>query len=469
MKKIVLFSILLLSSVLAGAQDYSSCYDGLEVPIKQVSPVQIADYSVSLTDFGGVGDGLTLNTEAFQKAISALRKQGGGWLYVPAGVYMTGPISLKSGIGLRLDRNAIIMATEDKAAFVKVEDGKPVPGRVRPLISASKCENVAITGEGIIDGNGAQWRPVKRSKTSDAEWSEFKYMGGKVNEDGSLWYAYDLKGRENIADDPEEQESMRADAVQFNDCKNVLVEGVTIQNSPRFHLHPTRCENLIIDEVTVRCPWNAQNGDAIDLSNCRVCLITRCTVDAGDDGICMKGGTGPSGVKYGPCEDILIQDNTVFHAHGGFVIGSDVSGGMKNIVVRRCRFSGTDVGLRFKSGIGRGGPTEGIRISDIVMTDIKDEAIIFECTYIDKKYNFKESDSGKPIAVEFAPDFKDIKISRVVCHNSKTAIRSVGVEGLRCVSDVHIEDCCFYYTKADFDIDTFSSLDISGCKFIKAW
>ena len=126
MKKIVLFSILLLASVLAGAQDYSSCYDRLEVPMKQVSPVQIADYSVSLTDFGGVGDGLTLNTEAFQKAISALRKQGGGWLYVPAGVYMTGPISLKSGIGLRLDRNAIIMATEDKAAFVKVEDGKPV-------------------------------------------------------------------------------------------------------------------------------------------------------------------------------------------------------------------------------------------------------------------------------------------------------------------------------------------------------
>ena len=96
MKKIVLFSILLLASVLAGAQDYSSCYDGLEVPMKQVSPVQIADYSVSLTDFGGVGDGLTLNTEAFQKAISALRKQGGGWLHVPAGVYMTGPISLKS-------------------------------------------------------------------------------------------------------------------------------------------------------------------------------------------------------------------------------------------------------------------------------------------------------------------------------------------------------------------------------------
>ena len=135
-----------------------------------------------------------------------------------------------------------------------------------------------------------------------------------------------------------------------------------------------------------------------------------------------------------PCEDILIQDNTVYHAHGGFVIGSDVSGGMKNIVVRRCTFSGTDTGLRFKSGIGRGGKTEGIRISDISMTDIKNEAIIFECTYIDKKYNYKEGSEQKNQKVEFAPDFQDIEITRVTSHNSKTAISAHGLEGLKCVT-----------------------------------
>ena len=220
--------------------------------------------------------------------------------------------------------------------------------------------------------------------------------------------------------------------------------------------------------MTVRCPWNAQNGDAIDISNCQRVLIVNNNIDAGDDGICMKGGSGEQGLKDGPCQDILIEDNTVYHAHGGFVIGSDVSGGMKNIVVRRCRFSGTDTGLRFKSGIGRGGRTENIFISDIVMSDITQQAIVFECTYVDRKYavNFTEEGEGMKEG-GFAPDFRDIHISRVVCHNVPTAIKSVGLDGLQCVRDIHISDCHFMYSGKSTDIDAHSDINIEQSDFTK--
>lgn len=148
------------------------------------------------------------------------------------------------------------------------------------------------------------------------------------------------------------------------------------------------------------------------------------TIDAGDDGICMKGGAGKKVEGDGPCENILIQDNTVYHAHGGFVIGSEFSNGMKNIVVRHNTFSGTDTGLRFKSGIGRGGKCQNIYVSDIMMSDIKGEAIIFECTYADKKYSVSD-DKDKTVVpqnAEYVPEWSDIHISNVVCRGAKTAV-----------------------------------------------
>ena len=185
----------------------------------------------------------------------------------------------------------------------------------------------------------------------------------------------------------------------------------------------------------------------------------------------QKGGAGEQGVKYGPCENILIENNAVFHAHGGFVIGSEYSGGMKNIVVRNNRFSGTDTGLRFKSGIGRGEKTEGIYISDIYMTDIKDEAVVFECTYMDKKYSVKD-DSGDGTAVvpkdaPFVPEFRDIHISNVVCRNVKTAVAVTGLPGLECVHDVTIENSTFYYTKKDKEIKDNPEITITNTEFVE--
>ena len=469
MKKAIMMCLaLMLTASAIQAKDYGSYYKNMPVAMPAVAAPAIPGNTVNIKDFGGVGDGLTLNTEAFSKAISAITKQGRGHLVVAAGIWLSGMISLKDNIDLHLEKNAILLASPDKNLFIKEKDGKK-DKKCSPMISASKRKNVSITGEGIIDGNGAYWRPVKRSKVSDTEWKEFKYLGGTETEGGKLWFPFNLKNYGNIADTPEAQEKMRTHLIRITDCENVLVEGVTIQNSPKFHLIPTRCTNVIVDGVTIRCPWNAQNGDALDISSCRNVLIVNNVIDAGDDGICMKGGAGESGVKYGPCENILIENNTVFHAHGGFVIGSEYSGGMKNIVVRDNRFCGTDTGLRFKSGIGRGGKTEGIYISDIYMTDIKDEAIVFDCTYIDKKYSVKEDD-GKPGAVAkdapFAPEFCDIHISNVTCRNVKTAISVTGLPGMNCVHDVTIDNSTFFYTKKDKEIKDNPEITITNTKFV---
>ena len=184
----------------------------------QPAPVRIPDYTVNLKDFGAVADGQTLNTQAFEKAISALDKKGGGRLVVPEGLWLTGPISLKNCIDLHLEKGALVLFSPDKTLYLK-------DGSVRPGISASKRHDVSISGEGIIDGNGAFWRPVKRGKVSDVEWKEYLKKGGEVTEDGSLWYAYDLKGYENIGPDARAQEKMRTHLVRFTDCERVSVTG----------------------------------------------------------------------------------------------------------------------------------------------------------------------------------------------------------------------------------------------------
>ena len=465
MKQLILTALTIVSILSAKAEDYSKHYQNLPVELKQVVSFDIPDNTVSIADFGGVGDGVALNTEAFRKAISALTKKGGGRLVVPQGVWLTGPIVLKDNIDLHIERNAIVLFSPDKSLFVDAE-GKS--SRCDPGIKASKRKNIAITGEGIIDGNGAQWRPVKRSKVSDTEWKRFAAIGGVERQNGALWYPWDVKaGYKNIADTPENQEKSRQDIIRLTDCENILIEGVTIQNSPRFHVHPCNSKNIIIDGITVRCPWNAQNGDAIDLSDCHQALIVNSVVDAGDDGICMKSGKAKATALVNGCEDILIEDNTVFHAHGGFVIGSEDITGMKRIVVRRCRFSGTDTGLRFKSGIGRGGKTEDIHISDIVMNDITDEAIVFQCDYVDRPAG-SEGKKAKTSGSEFVPEFTDIHISNVVCRGAKTAIKAKGIEGMNCIHDIEIANSTIVYTSKGADIDeTTAKVKLSNVNIVE--
>ena len=439
------------------AGNYADYYAQLPVQLNRVTAPQIPERRVSLTEFGAVGDGATLCTEAFSQAISRLSSQGGGHLDIPAGVWLTGPIRMESNIDLHLDQNAIIYFSPDKRLYLPDEAHKNKwGGRVLPCISANKKHDIAITGSGIIDGNGQQWRPVKRGKVSDVEWKGFHDMGGIDKQNGQLWYPWQMaSGYPDIMDTPEKQEKMRNDLVRFLDCDNVFFQGVTFQHAPKFHVHPCYCTNVIIDGITVRCPWNAQNGDAIDISDCHRVLIVNSTVDAGDDGLCMKSGKPRKSTPVCGVEDVLIQNCTVFHAHGAFVLGSETASGVRRVVVRNCRFSGTDTGLRFKSGIGRGGKTEQLYISDIVMTDIKDEAIVFQCDYVDRPAG--SDPNAMPTFTEeqrqWSPDFQDIHISRVTCRGAHTAIKASGIQGLNCIHDIDISNSTLLYRKAGQQID----------------
>jgi DNA sulfur modification protein DndE len=206
-------------------------------------------------------------------------------------------------------------------------------------------------------------------------------------------------------------------------CKHVLLQGVTFQNPPGWTLNPALCEDISILNVQVHNSPAAQNSDALDLESCRRAIIRDCIFDAGDDGICLKSGKDAAGRKIGvPTEGVLIQGCTVYHAHGGFTIGSEMSGGVRNVRVDNCTFMGTDVGLRFKSTRGRGGVVERIFISNVRMTDITGAAINFNMYYGGKSPIGENIESHLPPVNEGTPQFRDIHISNVICRGAKQAI-----------------------------------------------
>lgn len=414
--------------------DYSKYYRNLPIDLPVVKAPVIPVYSVNITDFGGVNDGVTKNTEAFAKAMAHLALKGGGRLVVPEGIWYTGPISFESNVELHLDRGALVLFSEDLADYPSVNSSFEGLNSYRAMspLSAFDKENIAITGEGTFNGNGQCWRPVKKSKMTDAQWKKLT-AGGALNERGDVWFpneriaeVYADKTLQAKAFLPSENDSLREYVhdflrpvlLSFVRCKNVLLKDATFENSPAWNLHPLLCENLIVDGVNVRNPWYAQNGDGIDAESCTNVLIVNSSFDVGDDAICIKSGKDKDGRERGiPCANVLIDGCTVYHGHGGFVIGSEMSGGCKDIAVRNCVFIGTDVGLRFKSTRGRGGVVENIYVDNVKMSDIPGDALIF-----DLYYGGKGGDGEIPAVTEETPSFKDIFINDVTCRSAERAM-----------------------------------------------
>ncbi len=437
MQRIVFSILALVAAISLNAQTkYSHYYTNLPCAVEQVKEVVIPEYTVTLTDFGAVGDGKTDCSEAFAAALEHLKKQGGGHLVVPNGTWLTGPIKLISNFDLHLESQATILFSTNKELYVQKNDSlRDGSKKCNACVYGSKLENVAITGYGTLDGQGFYWRPIKQKKVSEDVWNEALGMGGITQADGNskkwlIWYPFNLDKKlnvPNIASDAIIQEKMRPHLVNITDSKNVLVEHVHLLNSPKFHLVPTRVQNLIIDGVNIRCPHWAQNGDAMDPGNIQVALIVNCNISCGDDGICMKGGVGEKGVAAGPQRDFLICNDTVYRAHGGFVIGSEFSGGMQRLVVKDCRFEGTDIGCRFKSAPGRGGWCEDIYCYDIIMKDIVESAFLISSGYADKGAGVSATDSDNKEA--FFPDWSNITFRNITCIGSKQAVDIQGLKG----------------------------------------
>ena len=391
-----------------------------------VATPQIPKHDFQITDYGANGDGQSLNTDAFAKAIKACSDAGGGRVIVPAGKWLTGPIQLLSHVELHLEANALIQFTGDHAAYTNDLDH----GTHSPIYS-NGCEDIAITGEGILDGSGQSWRPVKKGKMTAAQWSALLSSGGVLSPDGKIWWP---------SSDIMENDRLRPYMVAFNKCSRILIQGVTLRNSPKFVFCPQHCTDLTIDHAHIFNEWWAQNGDGMDISACKRVIIYGCTVNAGDDGICMKSsGASPDGPAL---EDVIIAGCTVFRAHGGFVIGSNTDGGMHDIFVSDCTFIGTDVGLRFKSNTGRGGLVNNIFVSDITMKDIVNEAVLFDTYYEDAPAGAKHHDHPN----DKIPEFRDFHISHIDCQGAATAIAITGLPQMP-VSNIAFDSVTIRATK----------------------
>lgn len=422
----------------------NSIYKNLPFDMPQVEQPSFPEYSVNIVDFGAKNDGITLNTQAINDAIKAVNAHGGGKVIIPEGLWLTGPIELLSNVNLYTERNSLIVFTDDFNAYpiIKTSFEGLDTRRCQSPIFARNAENVAITGYGVFDGSGDSWRPVKKSKLTASQWEALVQSGGVV--DKSTWYptAGSLKGASAYKDsnnpkgvDTDEEWNeirpwLRPVLLNIVKSKKVLLEGVTFKNSPNWCLHPLSCEHITINKVKVFNPWYSQNGDALDLESCRNALIINNIFDAGDDAICIKSGKDEDGRRRGePCQNVIVKDNTVLHGHGGFVVGSEMSGGVKNIYVSDCTFLGTDIGLRFKSTRGRGGVVEGIYIHNIHMIDIPHEPLLFDLFYGGKAAGEETGTdlAGRmkanipPVTVE-TPTFRDIHISNIICKGAGRAM-----------------------------------------------
>jgi len=356
--------------------------------------------TANILKYAAVSDGATLNTRQIQSAIDAIHRKGGGVVLIPRGLWLTGPIVLKSRVNLHLADGALLQFTDDHTHYPLVKgnwEGLPQMRNQSP-ISASNTTDIAITGKGIIDGNGDGWRMVKKEKLTESNWKKLVASGGFLGDNGKSWYPSQTSFNGSkytnpgiISPDKDSafyasvKDYLRPNLLVLDRCKRILLEGVTFQNSAAWCLHPLMSEDITVRNIFVKNPWYAQNGDGIDLESCRNVLIERSIFDVGDDALCMKSGRDAAGRQRGmPVENVTIRHCTVYASHGGFVIGSEMSGGARNIDVENCSFIGTDIGLRFKTTRGRGGVVENINIRDIHMINIPGEAILFDMYYAAK-------------------------------------------------------------------------------------
>ncbi|MGB7158857.1 MAG: glycoside hydrolase family 28 protein [Tepidisphaeraceae bacterium] len=392
---------------------------------------------LNIIECGAVGDGATKCTESFANAIDAASRAGGGRVVVPKGTFLTGPIVLKSHIDLHLDDGATILFSRDFDDYPLVAtdwEGLPDVRCISPIWGEGLM-NVSITGKGTINGQGEAWRYVKRKKMTPQQWDQLIASGGVLNEERDIWYptrnaregleiAEELRksGRPlRVEDFVPARDTLRPNMVKLTRCKQVLLDGPTFTNSAAWNVHLLLCENAIVRNVTILNPWYSQNGDALDIDACRDVTVEHSVFDAGDDAICIKSGKDEPGRRRGvPCQNIAIRNCTVLHGHGGVTIGSEMSGGVRNVSVTNCLFRGTDIGLRFKTTRGRGGVVENVEVSNVAMHDIRHEAISLNMYY------FMKDPRPEPVS-ERTPIFRSFHFRNITCDGAARAIELRGL------------------------------------------
>jgi polygalacturonase len=354
-----------------------------------VVPARALDSASSCNprDYGARGDGVSKDTVVIQAAIDACEKKGGGTVRLTAGTYLSAPIVLRSNITLELDKGATLLGSADHSDYSPKSEFRE-PG-LQSLVSATNASNVVIRGEGTIDGAGDTWWEMARS---------FKNTG--------------VMG----SDHP------RPRLVVFDHCRHILVEGITIRNSPMWQLVPYYSDDVVIRNIKVLAPANSPNTDAIDPFSSSNVRIDHVFADVGDDDIAIKSGAIGSSGPDAPSRNITIRDCTFLHGHG-LSIGSEIAGGAGNIRAERIHFRGTDNGIRVKANRDRGNDVGHLVFRDIDMSDVKNALVISE--YYPK---ILPSDTELPQPItRLTPHFHDIIIENLTATGSTSAGAIVGL------------------------------------------
>ena len=441
----------------------------------------------NILNYGAVADGMTLNSAAINNAIAECAKQGGGTVLIPRGSFVTGPIMLKSNINLHLAEGALVIFTPDFDQYplvVSTFEGVEA-ARCQSPVTAENIENIAITGKGIMNGNGYYWRPVRRDKLTESEWkAHLKKYGGVLSEDQKTWYSSakalkgfndktigKLAGGKKLSDFEDVKDFLRPNMIRIFNCKNVRIQDVTFENSPAWTTHIQFSEHITIKNLTVKNPWYGQNTDALDLESSKNALVEDCHFDTGDDGICIKSGRDEEGRRKGmPTKDVIVNNCVVYHAHGGFVVGSEMSGGVNNMFVSNCTFIGSDIGLRFKTTRGRGGLVENIYVNNVNMKDIPAEAILFDMYYMAKDPVVLSGEKREPPKVEFkpvdetTPQFRNFYFRNITCNGAAKGIFVRGIPEMH-VKNIWIENAVLQASEG-IDIQEASNINLKNITMI---
>ena len=344
----------------------------------------IPDKQFNLHDFGAVGDGKTLNTDAFTKAVAAVEAAGGGRLDVPAGTYLTLPFNLTGKMDLHLEEGSVIQFPEDITAYglpasrsdANDEQMATLNKKMPALIGLHDATDIAITGSGIIDGGGKGWWPLSAPAP-----------------DGTRHTSYG---------------NSRPKLIILTNCRRIHITGVTIRSSPMYELVPTLCHDVLIDKVRITAFEHGPNTDAIDPMACDKVVIRDCYLDVGDDNVAIKA-------IQGPCTNILVENCTCMHGHG-ISIGSETYQGIHNVTVRNCTFDGTANGIRIKSARDRGNDLYGFDFSNITMKNVT-VGITLNMYYMDR--TGARGRQVKPVT-KSTPTLHDVKITNVTATNCGT-------------------------------------------------
>jgi polygalacturonase len=373
--------------------------------VPQVNPPSFPDRVFDVRSYGAVDDGLTLNSEAFREAIETCCEEGGGVVCIPAGTWLTGPIHLRSNVNLHLEQGALVRFSTRFADYLPVVftrwEGIECYNYT-PLIYARDCENVAVSGEGTLDGQGEAWWHWKKLQQAAAKTlydAEFEGVPVEKRVYGT------------------EEAALRPQFLQTVHCRNVLVQGVTFVNGPMWTVHPVYCEKVLVQGITVRS--EGPNTDGLNPDSCRDVVVEGCSFHTGDDCIAINSGMNEDGWRVGrPCQNIVIRDCTMSEGHGAVAIGSGMSGDVRNVYVHDCRVTGGDQGIRLKSMRGRGGVVENVHVEKIHMAGLRQEAIVLNMFYGSSTATSKS---------DAAPAFRNIHIRDVTCEGAGVALALQGL------------------------------------------